>query len=141
MTINLISRPLIAAWIIVMMVLVISSGMAVYQSFLWPVSLRDRIINPRYNSVPQIVRRTDWLREKNWKGETGGYSHKRSLRVDKSYFWKAVDPGAPQVLRGDGDCALRSVLLSALRLRAPARLDGAPRWPTAPLLRRLYVHS
>ena len=59
----------------------------------------------------------------------------------KVHFWKAVDPGAPQVLRGDGDCALRSVLLSALRLRAPARLDGAPRWPTAPLWRRLYVHS
>ena len=64
MIINLISRPLIAAWIILMMLLVISSGMVAYQTFLQPVSLRDGIINPRYNSVP-LDRSSDGLAERD----------------------------------------------------------------------------
>ena len=63
MIINLISRPLIAAWIMLMILLVIALGMATYQSFLWPVSLRDRIINPQYNSVPPD-RSSDGLTER-----------------------------------------------------------------------------
>jgi hypothetical protein len=59
---KLISRTLIAAWIIVIMLLAISSGVTTYQSFLQPVLLRDKIINPWYNSVP-LDRSSDGLVE------------------------------------------------------------------------------